>query len=115
MQSALAKALELILTVDAELCQILLVTAKMSLTSSLISLLYRRTHWNLVRLLQILGTGEIFGGFKPEPDGIAACGMWSSVLYAIFRSWSVSSFAFIVYGKNHDSCAGSFNYTDCNR
>ncbi len=39
MQSALAKALELILTVDAELCQILLVTAKMSLTSSLISLL----------------------------------------------------------------------------
>lgn len=29
MQSALAKALELILTVDAELCQILLVTAKM--------------------------------------------------------------------------------------
>lgn len=39
MQSALEKAVELIFTGDAELCNILLVTAKMSLCSSMIALL----------------------------------------------------------------------------
>ncbi|MDD4510707.1 MAG: tungstate transporter permease, partial [Oscillospiraceae bacterium] len=39
MQSALEKAVELIFTADAELCNILLVTAKMSLCSSMIALL----------------------------------------------------------------------------
>ena len=39
MQSALYKALQLILTADAELCNILAVTAKLSISSSLIALL----------------------------------------------------------------------------
>ena len=39
MQTALEKAIRLILTGDAELCNILLVTAKMSLTSSALALL----------------------------------------------------------------------------
>ena len=39
MQTVFQKALELIMSGDRELCNILLVTAKMSLTSSLISLL----------------------------------------------------------------------------
>ena len=39
MQSALAKALELILTADMELCNILQVTARMSLASSVLALL----------------------------------------------------------------------------
>lgn len=39
MQTAFEKALQLILTGDAELCNILMVTAKMSLTSSLLALL----------------------------------------------------------------------------
>lgn len=39
MQSALEKAIDLILTVDPELCNILAVTAKMSLSSSIIALL----------------------------------------------------------------------------
>ena len=39
MQSALEKAMELILTADPELCNILAVTAKMSLSSSVIALL----------------------------------------------------------------------------
>jgi len=39
MQTALQKALELILTLDKELCNILLVTARMSLTSSFLALL----------------------------------------------------------------------------
>ena len=39
MQSALHKALQLILTADRELCNILSVTAKLSISSSLIALL----------------------------------------------------------------------------
>ncbi len=39
MQSAIAKAIELILTANAELCNILSVTARMSLSSSLIALI----------------------------------------------------------------------------
>ena len=39
MQTAFEKALQLILTGDAELCNILMVTAKMSLTSSIVALL----------------------------------------------------------------------------
>ncbi len=39
MQTALSKAIDLILTADAELCNILAVTARMSLASSLIALL----------------------------------------------------------------------------
>ena len=39
MQSALAKALALILSADPELCNILQVTARMSLTSSVLALL----------------------------------------------------------------------------
>ena len=39
MQSAFEKAIQLILSADAELCNILFITAKMSLTSSIIALL----------------------------------------------------------------------------
>ena len=39
MQSALAKAIALIMSADAELCNILSVTAKMSVSSSIIALL----------------------------------------------------------------------------
>ena len=38
MQSALGKAMQLILSADAELCDILSVTAKLALSSSLIAL-----------------------------------------------------------------------------
>ena len=55
MQSAFDKALQLILTADKELCDILSVTARMSLSSSIIALLIGQSHGPLQLLVFGLG------------------------------------------------------------
>lgn len=59
MQSALEKAIELIVTADAELCNILLVTAKMSLSSSIIALLIGVPIGILLGSCQFWGRGTL--------------------------------------------------------
>ena len=75
MQTAIPKALALILSADAELCDILAVTAKMSLASSLIALIIG------VPIGIWLGSGRFpgRGGLRSPPDGAEPSGvsvMW---------------------------------------
>ena len=82
MQTVFQKALELIMSGDRELCNILLVTAKMSLTSSLISLLIG------VPVGLWLGTCKFPG---------------NSILVIINRAF--------IYSQNHDTGADRIDHT----
>ena len=79
MQSALEKALQLILSADKELCNILEVTAKLSISSSLIALLIG------VPIGIWLGTTKFKGQsillvLKKSTKGFMATVIWSTAL-----------------------------------
>lgn len=97
MGTALQKAISLILSSDAELLNILKVTAQMSLKSSLLALLLG------VPLGICLGNSKFPGGgllIIPEPNayGDAPCGMRPTVLHPFLRGRPSATHEAAVHG-----------------
>jgi hypothetical protein len=88
MHTALSQAMELILTADRELMNIMSVTARMSLSSSLIALLLGVPMGIWLGAYRFPGQKNASGD-KPHPDGHAPGGMRTSLLHAFFRHRSV--------------------------
>lgn len=114
MQSALHKALQLILTADAELCNILSVTARLSISSSLIALLIGvpvgiwlgTTKFKGQSILLVLN--RTLMGMPP-----VVCGLL--FLYVVFRCGTISTSEIIIYSRYHDSGTGGADHTHCHR
>ena len=114
MGSSIRKAIELILSADPELLNILSTTARVCLTSSVFALLIG------------VPVGILFGaerfprpkgaaGVQPHTDRHAAGGLRSAVLHAPLRRRAVSEPPSTLYREADDPCAGRAHHTDHHR